>query len=112
MPTTPSAVSTTRHNEGPPVGAPAVVTAVVVAHEGVRWLPALRAAVQAQTRPPDLVVAADTGSTDETPRLLADWLGAGRVATCPASTGFGDAVRSALDVGHGLDVAPDWVWLL
>ncbi len=34
------------------------------------------------------------------------------MATCPAATGFGDAVRSALDVGHGLDVAPDWVWLL
>lgn len=95
-------------------GAPVVVAAVVVAHDGVRWLPDLRAALDAQTRTPDVVVAADTGSTDATPDLLREWLGADWVVTLPARSGFGDAVRAALDVVPPTTVAPDaaWVWLL
>src|SRR3954464_13823042 len=85
------------------------VAAVVVAHSGERWLPGLRAAVAAQTRPPDLVVAADTGGDDDRSTTLADWLGPDRAVPLPPDTGFGAAVAAALE----RDPAPaDWVWLL
>ena len=48
------------------------VTALLVSHEGSRWLPAVLDGLSDQTRPPDRVVAVDTGSTDESPRLLRD----------------------------------------
>jgi GT2 family glycosyltransferase len=90
----------------------AVVTAVVVAHDGARWLPGLVAALAAQVRPPDVVVAADTGSTDTTPALLADWLGPDAVATCDRAAGFGSAVAAALQTGPAAAAVTDWVWLL
>jgi GT2 family glycosyltransferase len=96
------------------VGPRAVVTAVVVAHQGARWLPELRAAVDGQTRRPDLVVAADTGSTDGSAAVLEDWVGGGSLALLPDRAGYGDAVRAALDTAP-LDLSdPEdcWVWLL
>ena len=41
------------------------VTALLVSHEGARWLPAVLDGLVAQTRPPERVVAVDTGSTDD-----------------------------------------------
>ena len=46
-----------------------VVTAVLVSHDGARWLPAVLDGLADQTRPLDHVVAVDTGSTDESDRL-------------------------------------------
>src|SRR4051812_21317161 len=104
------------------------VTAVVVAHDGARWLPDVLRAVGTQTRPAQRVVAVDTGSTDESYDLLVAALGADRVLRLPASTGYGAAVAAAL--AHADEVAPDgslprrraadeeqrefvpWVWLL
>jgi len=112
MPTTPEAISeaTSEATREPP--APVVVTAVVVAHDGARWLPGLVAAVAAQDRPPDVVVAADTGSTDGSAGRLVDWLGPGSVAACDRAAGFGAAVTAALQVGRATSTAPDWLWLL
>jgi GT2 family glycosyltransferase len=99
---------------GPSPGPAPRVTAVVVSHDGVRWLPGLRAAVEAQTRPPDLLVAADTDSRDGSADLLASWLGRDRVVALGRDCGFGDAVRGALRSAE--EVVPpaphDWVWLL
>ena len=90
-----------------------VVTAVVVAHQGARWLPELEAAVRAQTRRPDVTVAADTGSTDGSADLLREWVGAQRLTVLPERTGFGDAVRSALALEPSARAgATRWVWLL
>ncbi len=92
-------------------GRPTVV-AVVVAHHGTRWLPGLQAALAAQTRAPDVVVAADTSAPDDAARTLAalvDWLGAARVVDLPARTGFGAAVHAALDRSGGEHT---FLWLL
>ncbi len=104
----PTAAPTRPADESPVPPVPAAVTAVVVTHDGARWLPGLEAALAAQTRPPDLLVAADTGTT-EAGTSLTSWVGESRVVRCPPSTGFGAAVRAALDVGSG---SPDWIWLL
>ena len=92
---------------------PPTVTAVVVAHQGARWLPELQAAVQSQTRRPDHVVAADTSSrdvssdassgvnTDPGADLLRDWVGTEHLVLLPDRTGFGDAVRAALALAPG-----------
>ena len=97
----------------PAGGARPVVTAVVVAHHGDRWLPGLQAALAAQTRAPDLVLGADTSGTEPTDggslATMRDWLGADRVAELPARTGFGAAVAAALELAPGTG---DWVWLL
>jgi GT2 family glycosyltransferase len=92
----------------------AVVTAVVVAHQGARWLPELRAAVEAQTRPPDLVVAADTGSNDGSAAALEDWVSGARLAILPARSGYGEAVHAALETApiDLTDPRQSWVWLL
>ena len=89
-------------------GAP-TVTAVVVAHDGARWLPEVLAALSAQTVAPDLVVAADTGSTDASADQLAQHVGPARLATLPRNTGFGAAVGAALELAPHTS---DWVWLL
>ncbi|HTE72491.1 MAG TPA: glycosyltransferase family 2 protein, partial [Actinomycetes bacterium] len=104
MPTTPAPT--------PEPAAPVVVTAVVVAHDGARWLPGLQAAVSAQSRPPDRLVAADTGSTDGSADRLVDWLGPEAVATCDRAAGFGAAVTAALQTGPATSATPDWLWLL
>lgn len=105
------------------------VTAVLVAHDGARWLPAVLTALGRSTRLPDRLVAVDTGSTDTTPELLARAVEAGLVSAvvqAPRDTGYGAAVargieaaatapRRAVQAPEGSD--PDaptvrWVWLL
>ena len=89
-------------------GAPHRVTAVLVSHDGARWLPAVLDGLAAQSVPPDHVVAVDTGSKDESARLLAEALGADAVVKEKLNTGFPQAVRRGLE---GL-AACEWVWIL
>ncbi|MEU9609351.1 glycosyltransferase family 2 protein [Streptomyces sp. NPDC048057] len=72
-----------------------VVTAVVVSHDGARWLPHTLTGLLAQARPVQNVIAADTGSADESATLLAEALGAERVLHLARRTGFGAAVEEA-----------------
>ncbi|MCX4981251.1 glycosyltransferase family 2 protein [Streptomyces sp. NBC_00572] len=72
-----------------------VVTAVLVTHDGARWLPDALAGLLAQERPVQNVVAADTGSADDSAQLLADAIGADRVLHLARRTGFGAAVEEA-----------------
>ncbi|MGW0469051.1 glycosyltransferase family 2 protein [Streptomyces sp. NPDC003027] len=72
-----------------------VVTAVLVAHDGARWLPDALAGLLTQERPVQNVVAADTGSADDSAQLLADAIGADRVLHLARRTGFGAAVEEA-----------------
>lgn len=95
------------------------VTAVLVAHDGERWLPQALDALARLTYLPDRIVAVDTGSRDSTPKLLADALGGHAVTTQPKRTGFGAAIQAGL--GHADKLAPaaqswqqrtEWIWLL
>lgn len=85
------------------------VTALLVSHDGARWLPAVLDAVAAQTVTPTRFVAVDTGSTDGSVELVR-----GRVEQLhelPARTGYGEAIAAAL--GSLPDPQGDeWVWLL
>lgn len=72
-----------------------VVTAVLVSHDGARWLPDALAGLLGQERPVQNAVAADTGSADDSARLVTDALGADRVLHLARRTGFGQAVEEA-----------------
>ena len=97
-----------------------LVTAVLVAHNGARWLPKTLTALRRLTRQPQLVVAVDTGSTDATVHLLATALGSSAVVSMPRDTGFGAAVHHVVDAGRNAPGRPsdpdgppvEWLWLL
>lgn len=101
------------------------VTAVVVSHDGAGWLPHLLASLAESTRLPDVTVAIDTGSHDESTDLLRAALGAEKVFEVDRATGFGAAVLAGLELapqgaarrsGRHVAVAAgraeEWVWLL
>jgi len=86
------------------------VTALLVSHNGARWLPAVLAGLAASTRKIDAIAAVDTGSTDESVTLVTNAIGRPPLAL-DARTPYGESVRVAL---ASLPAAePDeWVWLL
>ncbi|MFE4056135.1 glycosyltransferase family 2 protein [Streptomyces sp. NPDC059096] len=75
-----------------------VVTAVLVAHDGARWLPDALAGLLGQERPVQNVMAADTGSADDSARLLTEALGDERVLHLARRSGFGTAVEEAATI--------------
>ena len=92
-----------------------VVTALLVSHDGARWLPAVLDGMAAQTRAPDRVVAVDTGSQDDSPRLVRERLGAEVLVEAPATSSWGSAVTaglSSLPDDASPDAPEEWVWLL
>lgn len=98
------------------------VTAIIVAHDGSRWLPETLEALRSQTRQPDRVVAVDNDSRDRSFSMLVEEFGAERVLQLPRDTGFGAAVGKALQhpaagsPTNALEVAgsggAEWIWLL
>ncbi|MEZ3181552.1 glycosyltransferase family 2 protein [Streptomyces pimonensis] len=70
-----------------------VVTAVLVSHDGARWLPDALAGLLGQERPVQFAMGADTGSADDSARLVAEALGDERVLHLARRTGFGQAVE-------------------
>ena len=87
------------------------VTAIVVVHDGARWLPDLLDGLAQQTFTPRRTIAVDAASTDTSRALLDAALAVGALTTVvTAEAGsFGGAVTAALDVAGAED---DWVWLL
>ena len=73
-----------------------VVTAVLVSHDGERWLPEVLRGLLGQERPVQDVIAADTGSADASATLVTEALGAERVLHLARRTGFGAAVAEAV----------------
>ena len=96
-----------------------LVTAVLVSHDGQRWLPETLAAMRAQANLALRVVAVDTGSTDGSVATLTEALGATSVVALPRDTSFARAVQAGLDAFAGVPDPPGtkepvtrWVWLL
>ncbi|MCX5533171.1 glycosyltransferase family 2 protein [Streptomyces sp. NBC_00006] len=73
-----------------------VVTAVVVSHDGARWLPDVLTGLLSQERPVQNAMAADTGSADDSAALVAQAIGDDRVLHLARRTGFGQAVEEAV----------------
>ncbi len=86
------------------------VTALLVSHNGARWLPAVIDGLRSSTRLPDRLVAVDTGSTDDSVAIVEAALGSAVLHLDPR-TPYAESVRVAL---ASLPPAePDeWVWLL
>ncbi|MFF1833909.1 glycosyltransferase [Streptomyces sp. NPDC058231] len=79
-----------------------VVTAVLVSHDGARWLPSVLGGLLGQERPVQQVIAADTGSADDSARLVTEAIGAERVLHLARRTSFGTAVDEAVRTTGGL----------
>lgn len=84
------------------------VAAVLVAHNGAAWLPKVLSSLASMQYAPQAWHVVDVSSTDGSADLLRDSFGAERITFAPSGTGFGDAVRLALDELP----RTDWVWLL
>jgi len=86
------------------------VAVLLVSHDGARWLPTVLEALAAQTRRPDVLVAVDTGSRDDSVALIeaAPLAPAAHLVREKLNTTFPRAVRA------GLDAAPatEWIWIL
>ncbi|GLY34949.1 glycosyl transferase [Amycolatopsis sp. NBRC 101858] len=106
----------------PPVLRTAPVLAIVVCHNGENWLPLALSSLRRSTVRPRHVLAVDTGSTDATPRLLAEAAEdpgpdsvpvLSGVITLSGDTGFAAAVAGAVE--HATERWGDpgsWLWLL
>ncbi len=103
------------------------VTALLVSHDGARWLPAVLTGLTGQTLPVDRVAVVDTTSRDDSVALIRDTLGAagldestGRLTldVVPGSVSFPAAVRHALTLVQPTSPSGDasagdeWIWLL
>ncbi len=99
------------HDEPAPLDPDDVrVTAIVVVHDGARWLPGLLDGLARQTFRPHRTIAVDAASTDASRGLLDAPLAEGTLTAVVAA----DAGSFATAVQAGLDEAADagWIWLL
>ena len=85
------------------------VTAVIVTHDGARWLPQVIAAIGFQSRKVERIVAVDTGSLDNSVKLI-------KASGIPClveqrDMGYGDAVEHALELTPAVD-ENEWIWLI
>lgn len=87
---------------------PPTVGAVLVSHNGARWLPKVLASFSNMFYAPAAWQVVDVSSTDGSAELLRDSFGPERITYAPSGTGFGEAVR------RGVAELPetDWIWLL
>lgn len=86
------------------------VSALVVSHDGGRWLPAVIDGLRAQRAPVDAVVAIDTGSKDDSADLLDAAFG--DVQRVSGSTSFPAAVALGLERLREQGSTSEWVWIL
>jgi len=87
---------------------PPTVAAVLVTHNGAAWLPKVLQSFSSMFHAPDVWRAVDVHSGDGSRQLVQDSFGPDRVVLAPRRTGFGAAVRLALESMP----RTDWIWLL
>ncbi|MFZ2502775.1 MAG: glycosyltransferase, partial [Nocardioides sp.] len=83
-----------------------IVAALVVTHDGARWLPQVIEGLREQRRRPDHLVFVDTGSRDESVQLASAIVGEAAVVRLPGSTGFPQAVAAGLEHLRATGVEP------
>ncbi|HEY5230684.1 MAG TPA: glycosyltransferase, partial [Galbitalea sp.] len=87
------------------------VTAILVARNGAAYLGRTLAALNSQSRRPDVLVAVDAGSRDNTAALLAA-AAPTQFVTASARLSFGSSVAHAVHVALAPAVDDEWLWLL
>lgn len=87
------------------------VTAVLVARNGAKYLPRTLAAIAAQTRRPDSVIAVDADSSDNSLAIMAESAPA-QIADAHGQRTFGGAISSALQTAAPQASENEWLWLL
>ena len=89
------------------------VTAILVSHDGASWLPEVVASLTKQKLEIDQLIAVDTGSRDDSLKLLKN---AGiTTISAPRETGFGAAIEIALSspkFRRPSDGETEWLWLI
>ena len=85
------------------------VTTVLVTHDGATWLPEVIAAISSQSRPVEQIIAIDTGSIDNSAKLLKS--SGIKTIIENRDIGYGDAVEHALAVTPTAD-ENEWIWLI
>jgi GT2 family glycosyltransferase len=86
------------------------ITALLVSHDGGRWLPQVVSALESSNRRPDAITTVDTGSTDDSPEVLRVAFGRDPVRLPPDAT-YAAAVRAGLEATPWSDT-DEWIWLL
>ena len=86
-----------------------IVAAVVVTHNGERWLSAVIDGLLEQTYPADVLRVIDTGSHDASNDITRRILGADSVTELPGGTSFPQAMSYAV---AALPPEVEWVWIL
>ncbi|MFT4009776.1 MAG: glycosyltransferase family 2 protein [Nocardioidaceae bacterium] len=85
------------------------ISALLVSHDGARWLPQVLDGLAAQTRKVNDFVAVDTGSTDDSVAILRTRNLS--VVDAEPGTAYADAVAAGLHhLGAGSE--GEWIWLL
>ncbi len=87
-----------------------VVTAILVVHDGVTWLPEVVASLASQTRPLDYTLAVDTGSIDDSLKLLKN----ARVPfiSVDRNYGFGEALTAGIEKLPASVSESEWLWFI
>ncbi len=92
------------------------VVALLVTHDGARWLPEVLTSLQAQERMPDRILAIDTGSIDRTKELL--WGSEVEIFNVHRDCGFAEAINRGISAVSESEPLVDyrgaqtWFWLL
>lgn len=87
------------------------VSALLVVHDGVTWLPEVVASIASQSRSADQILAIDTGSQDSSAKLLKG----ARIptVTLERTTSFGASLNYALSqLPPAIDGVEEWLWIL
>lgn len=86
------------------------VAALLVSHDGSRWLPAVIEGLRSQRGAVERVVVVDTGSKDDSAALLESAFG--DILQAPGSTTFPAAIDLGLERLRTLGSEPEWIWIL
>ena len=87
------------------------VTAIVVSHNGARWLPFCLSALETQSRPADAVIAVDIASSDDSAAIISQYRPTNFIQL-PLGASQSDAVDAAVAVMTDAENAVEWLWLI